>query len=266
MKYVFTLLICLGFIAISNTFGQEETKKVVVIKKTINENGQTTTEREEASGKDADALIKKLKEDGTLEGIDIEIEIEEAKKSGSTSKTLLQDVTIEKSMEDGKEMTTYKIETEEDGEKKVMIWKGDGDDIPEEMAKVLENIDVETEHINDGKEIRITIDTEEDEDTETHKSHKVEKRYTIKKSSDNKVSLGVMIIDDSAGVVVSDIVDDSTAQKAGLKKGDTILKINDNYVFNTEMLLKALSQFEKGDKIKVIYIRNGKEKKAKAEF
>jgi len=266
MKYLFTLLICFGFFSISSSFGQEETKKVIVVKKIIDENGKTTTHREEATGKDADALIKKLKEDGSLEGVDIEIEIEKAKESGSSTKSVLEDITIEKSIENGKEVTKYKIETEENGEKKVMIWKSDDGEIPEELAKKLEHIDIKTSGTKDGKNVMIIIDAEGDEDTEIHETHKFEKRIHVKKSNNNKVSLGIMIESDSEGVVVSDVVEDSAAQKAGLKDGDTILKINGKYVFNTEMLLDVLSQFDKGDKIKVSYLRNGKEKKTDAEF
>lgn len=266
MKYLFTILICFGFFSISSTFGQEETKKVIVVKKIVDENGQTTTQREEASGAEADALIKKLKEDGSLEGVDIDIEIENAKKSGSTSKSVTEDITVEKTIEDGKEITTYKIETEENGEKKVMIWKSEDGDMPEEMAKKLEHIDIKSERSKDGKEVMIMIDAEHDEDNEIHETHTVEKRIRIKKSSDNKVSLGVMIEDDGEGVVVSEVVQESAAQKAGLKEGDTILKVNGQYVFNTEMLLKVLSKFDKGDKIKVTYLRDGKELGTNAQF
>ena len=253
-----------------NSYGQEETKKVVIVKKIIDNNGNTTMEREEASGKEADALIKKMKEDGTLDGVDIDIdmEIEKAKKSGTSTKSKIEDISIEKSVENGKEMTTYKITTEENGEKNVMIWKSDDGEIPEEMEKILENVDIKTEKSNDGKEVRISIDAtgNHDADTEIHKTHTIEKKVVIKHKSDNKVSLGVMIEDDSQGVVISDVVKDSAADKIGLKKGDTILKVDNQYVFNTNMLLESLSKFDKGDNMEIIYLRDGKENKTKVSF
>ncbi len=274
MKYIFTIIICLGFLSISSSFGQEETKKVVIVKKIVDDNGKTTTERKEASDKEADELIKKLKEDGSMEGIDIDREIEKAMKSGSSKKKTSEDITIEKSIENGKEITTYKIVTEENGEKKVMVWKGDGE-MPAEMAEKLKNVEIKTNDINDGKEMRIRIETEghDDEygeeyheDTEIHETHTIEKRIVVKHKNENKVTLGIKIEDDSEGVVVSEVISNSVAQKSGLKSGDTILKIEDTYVFNTKMLLKTLSQFATGDKIKVTYLRNGKEQKTDAEF
>jgi type II secretory pathway component PulC len=266
MKYILTLVFCLGFFSISNSFGQEEAKKVVIVKKTVDENGKTTTERQEASGKEADALIKKMKEDGNLEGIDIEIEMEKAMKSGSTKKETSENITIEKTIENGKEMTMYKIVTEENGEKKVMVWKGDGE-MPAEMAEKLKNADIKSEKFNDGKEMRIIVEMDDQDDgTVKERVFTTEKEIVVKEASENKVRLGVMIEDDSEGVVISDIISNSVAEKSGLKNGDIILKINDTYVFNTDMLLKALSPFDSGDKVKVTYLREGKEKKTEAKF
>ena len=312
MKYIFTILLCFGFLLTTTSFGQEETKKVVIIKKVKGADGKTSTERQEASGKEADALIKKMKEDGTLEGIDIDVEIEKAKKDG-TAKSIRKEVSIEKTIKDGKEVKSYKIVTENNGEKKVMRWSGEGEmpaeiaemlkneeieieveekdgdkkvyeiitedggekkvlfwngdgEMPAEMAEALKDVDIKTMQSKDGEHMTIKVEMDDDgEHTEVHESHKMEKRIRIK-DSPNKVTLGVMIADDSQGVIISNVVDKSVAQKAGLKTGDTIIKINDTYVFNMDMLLKALSKFDKGDTAKVTFLRDGKEKKVKAKF
>ena len=60
MKYLLALLFCLGFMSTINSYGQEKTKKVVIVKKTVDKNGKTVTERKEASGVEADILIKEL--------------------------------------------------------------------------------------------------------------------------------------------------------------------------------------------------------------
>ncbi|MDF1698116.1 MAG: PDZ domain-containing protein [Saprospiraceae bacterium] len=266
MKFILTFMLCIGYFGIHNSFGQEETKKVIVVKKVIDENGKETIKKEEASGKDAEALLKKMKEEGKLEGIDIDLEIEKAKKTGSAKKSIVEDVTVEKSIENGKEISTYKITTEEGGEKKVMVWKGDGD-MPEEMSKILKDVDVKINKNGNEQEMTITIDTDDnDTDMEIHETHTIEKRIVVKHKNDNKVSLGVMISDDSKGVVVTDIVDDSAAQKAGLKSGDTILKVDETYVFNTQMLLDALSAIDTGSTAKITYLREGKEKSADVKF
>jgi hypothetical protein len=313
MKYIFSLLLCFGFLLSTTSYGQEETKKVVIIKKVKDADGKTSTERQEATRKEADALIKKMKEDGTLEGIDIDIEVEKGKQDKVTKKSIKKEVSIEKTIKDGKEMNTYKIVTEENGEKKVMKWTGEGEmpaemaeilkdeeieiqveekngekrayeiiteddgekkvmfwngdgEMPAEMKKALKDVDIKTTRSKDGEHITIKVEMDDEgEHKEVHESHKMENRFIIK-DSPNKVTLGVMIEDDSQGVVLSEIVDKSVAQKSGLKAGDTILKINDTYVFSTDMLLKALSVFDKGDSAKITFLRDGKEKKVKAKF
>ena len=266
MKYIFSLVLCLGILATTSTraYGQEENKTVIIIKKTIDENGKTTTKRQEATGKEADALIKKMKEDGTLEGIDVDIEIEKAKPSGSIKKEKKQSITVGKSIIDGKEWTTYKIVTEENGEKEVMEWSGEGE-MPAEMAEKLKNVNIKTRHISKGKEIMIMVEDDEHDGSKKPQVYTFENKK-MKKKHNNKVTLGIMIEDDSQGVIVSDIIKDSAAAKCGLKNGDIILKINEIHVFNTEMLLKALSLFDKGDKANVTYLRDGKEKKTNAKF
>ena len=51
-----------------------------------------------------------------------------------------------------------------------------------------------------------------------------------------KVKLGVMISDHNNGVNVDEVFKGSSADKAGLEKGDVILKLNDKYIFSEEAL------------------------------
>jgi len=208
-----------------------------------------------------------MKEDGDLKGIDIEVEIEKAKKSGSSEKAILDDGTVIKSIVREKKMTGVKIESEENGEKKVMIWDGEGE-MPAEMAEKLKHLDINTERtiIGDEETMRITIDAEEDENSEINETYTIEESVVVKHKSENKISLGIMIEDDSQGVIVSDIVPGSTADNIGLKKGDTILQIDDSYIFNTEMLISALSRFDKGDSARITYLRDGRKNVVRAAF
>lgn len=63
-----------------------------------------------------------------------------------------------------------------------------------------------------------------------------------------------------SGVVVTGIVSGSGADKAGLKKGDIIIGINDQEVTSAAYLKYLLYQYDVGDKIELTIIRNGKEK------
>jgi Do/DeqQ family serine protease len=56
---------------------------------------------------------------------------------------------------------------------------------------------------------------------------------------------------DLKGVYVAEIVDDGAAQKAGIKKGDVILKINDAEVNSSSRLQEEIGKSRPGDKVKV---------------
>ena len=62
------------------------------------------------------------------------------------------------------------------------------------------------------------------------------------------------------GIVVISVEDGSGADKAGLKKGDVIVKLNDDEVSNMAFLKYLLYKYNAGDTIKLTYIRNGKTK------
>ena len=259
MKYTLVLILAMLFASFSS-YSQEETKKVVIIKKMKDENGKVTTEKVKASGADADKLIEEMKKDGTLEGIDIEMEIERAlegsqKGTKTISKTTSEDIKIEKTIVNGKETTTYTVTTNDGGNKEVMVWAGDGE-MPAEMAEKIKNHKMREIKTEDGQEMIFISDGDV---TEVHKEVKIEVE------SPNKVTLGVIISDDH-GVTIDDVIGDSVAEKAGLKSGDVILQINNDYTFNIDMLMEALSKFDKGDDCNVRYIRDGKEKAVDVKF
>jgi len=207
-----------------------------------------------------------------------------------------QNLEVEKSVDaDGNMTSIYTLTIEEDGKTKVLKWDGEGEP-PAEMKSVLEDVEVRTivtdgngvnENIfimKDGKEMKVDgekmIIMEFDEDGASDKNvwiskngKKIDLDKDVKmlfiedeKMMENKASLGVMISDDGQGVTVDDIIKDSGADKAGLSKGDIILKINDTYIFSMGGLLETLSPYEGGEKIKVTYLRDGKEKTVKAEL
>lgn len=63
------------------------------------------------------------------------------------------------------------------------------------------------------------------------------------------------------GVVIATVENDSPAAKAGLKQGDIITKIDNEDANSIAYLRYVLFKHEVGDKIKITYIRNGKESK-----
>ena len=81
-----------------------------------------------------------------------------------------------------------------------------------------------------------------------------------------KVGLGVIpdYMFDGKGMRIDGISEDKPAQKAGLQKGDVVIKLGDSLVTNMMSYMRALSVFEKGDKSKVIVKRG--EKKVEEEI
>ena len=65
------------------------------------------------------------------------------------------------------------------------------------------------------------------------------------------------------GVVVVSVEDGTSAEKAGFKKGDVIVKVNDSKVKDYAFLKYELYQHSAGDTIEITFIRDGKEKTVK---
>lgn len=62
------------------------------------------------------------------------------------------------------------------------------------------------------------------------------------------------------GIVVVSVVDGSGASKSGLKEGDVIVAIDNSKVTDSAYLKYILYKYNPGDKIKIKYLRDGKEK------
>ena len=72
---------------------------------------------------------------------------------------------------------------------------------------------------------------------------------------------GVTISDKiTSGAVVTDVSSGSTADDAKLKKGDVIIKLDDYNIKDYKYLKYYLYRYRVGDKVKITYIRDGKEK------
>ena len=99
-------------------------------------------------------------------------------------------------------------------------------------------------------------------------------KYADKFINGEKISypyIGVSIYDATAsyfsseviGVYIEQVEKNSPADKAGLKKGDKILKIGKKDVTNSTYFKYELYKYEIGDKVEITIERNGKEKEIK---
>ncbi|MBC9911271.1 PDZ domain-containing protein [Chitinophaga varians] len=79
----------------------------------------------------------------------------------------------------------------------------------------------------------------------------------------NKAVLGVITEKTTAvGATVKSVAPGSPADKAGIKVGDAITKINNEVINEPKALFETIGRFKPGDKITVSYTRNNKQNKA----
>lgn len=67
-------------------------------------------------------------------------------------------------------------------------------------------------------------------------------------------------IDDINGLYVFDVVKDGAAEAAGIKKGDIITKVEGQIVYSSSDLQERVARLNPGDKLKLTYKRDGKER------
>ena len=79
----------------------------------------------------------------------------------------------------------------------------------------------------------------------------------IRLFDDNTAFLGVMTDKNDKGAGISQVTDESAAEKAGLKKGDIITKIDNRKIETTDDVTDAVRAHKPGDKISITYLRDG---------
>jgi serine protease Do len=78
--------------------------------------------------------------------------------------------------------------------------------------------------------------------------------------------LGVYMKDNDKGAEITEVQENSAAEKAGLKKGDIITKIGDKKVSGSSSLIDAVKSYKAQEEVTVTYLRDGKEKTTKAKL
>ena len=107
--------------------------------------------------------------------------------------------------------------------------------------------------------------------TDLDDNGKISFRKTKNESEDTprfKVGLGVIpdYLFDGKGMRIDGISEDKPAQKAGLKKGDIVIKLGDSLVTNMMSYMRALSIFEEGSSTKVVVKRGNEEVEKEINF
>jgi serine protease Do len=82
----------------------------------------------------------------------------------------------------------------------------------------------------------------------------------------NHAMLGVTTEKADQGVEIQDITKESAAEKAGLKEGDIITKIDDKKIEDPDDLSTVIKNHKPGEKVTVTFLREKKEQKLTAEL
>lgn len=65
---------------------------------------------------------------------------------------------------------------------------------------------------------------------------------------------------EKAGASVLEVTKGSPAEKAGILKDDLIIRVNETKITDPESLFETIHNFKAGDKVKIVFLRGGKEK------
>ncbi len=270
LSFVF-LLALISAIGINTLEAQSKAeKKVTIIKKMVDKDGNETIERIEASGDEADKYLKEVESmEGVGDHIDIDINVESAENGMSQKKIKM-------------------IVLDEDGKEKILEWDGKGD-MPQEMQSMVEQHDIEinieeelepgniesedlnmkrTEIINkDGsKTVKVEVNAEQIKEG-IEKSIEVRVDHTGKEQEEvivevieennNKAQLGVMIAAADGGVAIQGFAPESNAEAGGLQVDDIITNFNGTDVRTLEELVSTIGSYKAGDKVRVQFKRGG---------
>jgi serine protease Do len=83
-------------------------------------------------------------------------------------------------------------------------------------------------------------------------------------TSENRGFLGIATRETDKGVSISQVNKESAAEKAGLKTGDIIVKIDDSKIEEPEDVTAAIRKHKPEDKVTITYKRDGKESQVTA--
>lgn len=107
--------------------------------------------------------------------------------------------------------------------------------------------------------------------------HMKSQYFNFQESGSNNTYIGISLenltdqlgeyfgLKDGNGILVTEVVEDSPAKKAGLKAGDVIIKVDGDKVADIPTIQKAVRQKEEGEKVEITLLRNKKQKKLSIE-
>ncbi len=264
--------------SLSTLTAQEKTEehKIVIIEKEVDENGKVTEKKVVKEGAEAKAYMEKMKKEGenswtTEDGEVISLKGKKAKmikkeayevkvedENGQVKvlswdgegempaelKKIMEEEGLMDSMDEGQKKSRIRIKKNEGTDEKLMEFDFEGDELPEDVAEILQKEGIELEQIeNEDGTIELRVKTVG------------EKGNTAKE----KAQLGVNIEAHDKGVKVADVRPESAASEAGLEAGDIITEIDGETMGEVPVLIGKVSEYKPGDTISVTFLRQGQE-------
>lgn len=97
------------------------------------------------------------------------------------------------------------------------------------------------------------------------KMRDMQRSFKSRQFNSNAAFLGVSSRKaETGGATILEVTKSSPAEKAGLKKGDIITKLNDEKIESPENLFEAVHKYKPGEKVRVTFKRDGKEQTVSA--
>ena len=157
----------------------------------------------------------------------------------------------------------------------------DSDDLSKTIRAMSPGDDVDILIIRDGNKetIAATLGSGDEEDFESGpvfkwygKPHSKSQTYIFKEFESNDTYIGVNLeslndqlgeyfgVKDGNGILITEVLEDSPAEKAGLKAGDVIIEVDGEKIADISEVQKAVGQKEEGEEIELTLLRNKKKK------
>ena len=191
--------------------------------------------------------ITSVQAQGQIKDVKFPKEVAQGKKIKKTLDVEFEEV-------NGEKVEKYTLVIETNGQKEVTIWDGKGE-MPPAIKEAME--DSKTGESNTEVEAKKVI-KKEFEIIETNDGDTIVKRHTS--NPDTKpAKLGLMIGNTAEGLVVMDVIDAGPAEYAGVKPGDILLKIDNEYLMSEFKLNAVLERYKAGSSMHLIVLRDSKE-------
>ena len=268
MKFIITCFCLLFSITLIAQTKMTNTTTITVDK---NIDGKITQEVFVIEGDGADDKLKELEKDKSVVNInvekrvemrsddpngeevkkmrkEVEVEIEALEKTaGKKAQKREENVEIEITANDAKEIKKYRVKIIEDGKEEMIEWNGEGE-MPEKMKKVMDDTEViiKTDGSTKAQKFKIVNADEMG----------IDESMVIMEKNTNRGQIGVMISEAKGGVEILSFSDNSMAEDAGLLVGDIITGVNDKVVSTMQGLIDALSPFKPGDTVSINFTRD----------